>query len=587
MCPYLATFALEMDASKFMPVNEIKPGMKGIGKTVFEGTRIDEFQIEVLYVSKNYAGRPSSHVIWALCAGGPLEETGVLSGMSGSPVYIDGRMIGAVAYRMSSFAKRPVAGITPIAEMLDILEKTEADMAHSTPDTRYEEAISSLLAYESGDNVEHENPEPSFYDNSTSMTPIQMPIMVSGLHPRTIAEMTPVFRKLGMIPVQGGGASSQDESEEAPLEPGSALCVQYVRGDASMAGSGTVTYVDGDRILGFGHPMSGIGATNLPMAGGHVGLLISSMMASSKFTVPTKTAGTLVYDDQYGIMGIVGRQPEFIPLKVRINSQEYNFEIAENKLFSPMSVFMTTLDSIYSTEKASGDFTMRTHSEIKLKGYPAISKDNIFSGTSPGVVAAAFTAPVAAIMLNRFEEVDVESLLLEISFQDKRANAAIDGVRINKTLVSPGDSIRVTVFLTPYMRETVIQQFDVAIPKDIPEGPTLLRISDAASSYAWERARAPMKVRATDLPHLVRLIQEEERNDDIIVELFAPNIGVTIGDQELPSLPLTTFSVMNSHKQTGGSSFTRGTTFSRQRIRADYAISGSAMIILDIDRDAP
>ena len=585
MCPYLAAFALELDTSKFMPVDEIKPGMKGIGKTVFEGTRIDEFQVEVLDVTSNPIGLIGK-IIWVECSGGPLAETGVLGGMSGSPVYIDGRLIGAVAYRSSgSFVKRPIAGVTPIASMLSILEKADLDTQHSMLDARYTEAISSLLAYAPGSSIEY--PASSIQDSTTSVAPIQVPVVVSGFHPRTIEDMTPVFRKLGMVPVQGGGAASRDDSAEVSMEPGAVVGVQYVKGDASSFGYGTVTYTQGDRVLAFGHPMSGMGKTSLPMAGGRVSFLVPSMLSSSKSAVSSKTVGALAYDSEYGIMGVIGKQPEFIPMKVRVNSREYNFEIAEHRSYSSLYVFMVALSTIYSTEKATGDYTMRTHSEIKLKGYPVISNDNVFSGRSPGVVASAFTSPVNAIMRNRFEEVDVESLLLEISFEDKRTNAVIDGVRINKNRVRPGDSVTVTVFLTPYMQDTVRQQFQVTIPKDVPEGSVLLRLSDAAASYTWERARAPMKTRIADLPHLVQLIREEERNDDIIIELYAPKVGITIRNQELPALPLTTFSVMNSRKQAGGSSFTRGTTFSKQRIRTNYAISGSAMMFLNIDRDAP
>jgi hypothetical protein len=233
-----------------------------------------------------------------------------------------------------------------------------------------------------------------------------------------------------------------------------------------------------------------------------------------------------------------------------------------------------------------GDYTMRTHSEISLGSYPTISRDNIFSGTSPGAAAAAFTKPLYSLMQNRFEEVDVESILLEVSLEDKRSNTRIDGVQINKKRIRPGDSLEVTVFHTPYMEDTTVKRFEVTIPKDAPEGRSLLRISDAASSMSWEKARAPMKSRIVDLPHLIRRIREEESNNDLIVELFAPKVGVTIRDQELPALPLTAFSVINSAKQTGTSGLTRGTTFLRQRIQTDYVISGSATLLLNIDRDA-
>jgi hypothetical protein len=333
--------------------------------------------------------------------------------------------------------------------------------------------------------------------------------------------------------------------------------------------------------------MYGAGNTSLPVAGGRVVYLESSLLASTKFAVSGKTAGTLAYDSEYGIMGVVGKEPEFIPMKVRINSYEYNFEIAEHWMFSPMYTRMKMLDVVYSAGKQMGDFTMRTHLEIKLKGYPTISKDNVFSGTSPGAVASALAAPLFPIMQSRFERVDVESISVEMSLEDKRANAVIDEIRISKDQVRPGDSVTATIFLTPHLEDTVTQQIEVPIPKDAPEGPAFLIIANAKSSAAWEKSRAPAKAQIVDMSHLIKSIQEEESNSDIIVELFVSKLGVTIRNQELPALPLTTFSVMSSRKQIGEKGFTRGTTFLKQRKHTDYVISGSAMMLLTIDRDAP
>lgn len=594
MCLCSTTLALEMDTEKFMPVDEIKPGMKGIGKTVFEGTKIEDFQIEVLDVVKNANG-PKADIIWILCSGGPLEETGVLSGMSGSPVYIDGRLIGAVAYRLGSFPKRPVAGVTPIASMLRIIDGKEGMSSADRSGT------SSWASIEQDDSVL--GAEGSFLDflmrgqpdivplasegNPVSLMPIQTPVMMAGFHPKAIKDIAPVMRRFGMIPIQGGGTSSQSESEEITFAPGAVLGVQLVRGDLSAFASGTLTYVHDNKILGFGHPMMGMGSTSLPMSGGRISLLVSSMMASSKYVSPARTMGTLVYDDQYGIMGVVGKEPEFIPMKVLINSQEFNFEIAKHKLFAPTYAFLAAVNTIYSEEKTQGDYTMRTHWELELSHYPTISKDNVFSGTSPSAAASAFASPLLALMQNTFEEVDVESILLEIEFHDKRTNARIDGVRISKDRIRPGDSLDVTVFMTPYLEDTVTKQFQVTVPKDMPEGRALLRLLDASSSESWERSRAPMKARTVNVSHIIRRIREEESNNDIIVEIFNPKLGVTIRDQELPALPLTALSVISSQKQAGGSGFTRGTTFMKERIHTDYVVSGSAMLILDIDRDAP
>ena len=590
----LTSSAVELDPSKFMTVDQIKPGMKGIGKTVFSGTKIEEFQIEVIDVLKNGNG-PKSDIIWVLCSGGPLEETGVIQGMSGSPVYIDGKLIGAVAYMPNTlFAKRPIAGVTPIADMLGIIENSEKGGA--TRQGMMDEFDIPFPLENQSDSVEKQSEMKlgGIGNNSPAslLEPILTPVMMGGFSPKTIEYISPILKKFGMIPLQGGGTSAQNEPNDVKIEPGSVVGIQFVKGDADAYASGTITYVDGDKVLAFGHPMYGMGKTNLPVAVGKISLLFPSMLVSSKYGSPVRIIGTLTRDDMYGILTDLTKQPEFIPMKIRIikgdnQTQEFNFEIAKDRLFAPSFILSTALDTIQIATQQVGDYTMRTHSEISIKGYPKLIKDDVFSGLVPDVVASDFATPIYMIMQNRFEDVDVENISLDVTFEDKRTNAIIDDVQINKSLVKPGDSVNVTISITPYMQDTIIKQFDVVIPRDAPEGRALLRISDATANTMWERSRAPMRARVTDLTQLIKLIQEDESNNNIIIELFSPKAGVIIRGEELPALPFTAFSVMNSSKQVGTTGPTFGTTFLKQRLSTDYVISGNVSLPLTIDRDAP
>lgn len=573
--------AMELDPNKFMSVDQIKPGMKGIGKTVFSGTKVEEFQIEVIGVDRNVI-LPKSDLIWVLCSGGPIDEAGVISGMSGSPVYIDGKLIGAIAYRAGSFAKRPIAGVTPIAQMLGIIEKSEK-----------EESIGQMDLPEFDILIgKSENDQNNTQDlDLLSIKPIQMPITMGGFNQKTMEYITPMLKRLNMTPIQGGGTSAYQNSEDVKVEPGSVAVIEFVRGDYNVSGSGTITYVDGDKILAFGHPLSGLGKISLPMSVGRISLLIPSMLASTKQGLPIKTIGTLVQDDQYGILVDANKQPSFIPVKIRIKStngiQEYNFEVVKSRLFSSSYIYLTVLDTITNATKSAGDYTIKSHSEINIKGYPKLIKDNVFSGMDPSVVATQFTMPIFQIIRNRFEEVDIENITLDITFEEKQTSATIDDVRINKTTVKPGDSVMLTISITPYMQETITKQVEVAIPKDMPEGRALLRISDATATVSWDRTRAPMRSRVTDLGQIIKQIQEEESNNNIIIDLFYPKAGVTVGGEELPALPLTALNVISSTKQVGTSGPTLGTIFSRQKVQTDYVISGSASLQIVIDREAP
>jgi hypothetical protein len=576
-----AVMAVDLDLNKFMPVDQIKPGMKGIGKTVFTGTKIEEFQIEVLEVEKNFM--PKSDIIYVLCSGKYVDEAGVISGMSGSPVYIDGKLIGAIAYRMGSFVKRPIAGVTPIAQMLKIMEESEKDnsMGYGT----MQDFDFSFLA--KNDNETSQNVDSTM----RSIEPISMPIAIGGFSQGTIKYLSPMLKRLNMTPTQGGGVSTQSNLEDVKLEPGSVIVVEFVRGDVNVNGSGTVTYVDGNKFLAFGHPMYGMGKTSLPASIGRITILIPSMLASTKQASPVKAIGAIIEDSTHGILIDITKKASFIPIKVQIKSQkgvqEYNFEVVKHRLFAPTFIASAVYDIISTATKAMGDYTMKTHSEISIKGYPKLILDDVFSGMDPDVVANQFGAPINALMQNRFEEADIDSITLDIAFNDKRTNASIDDIRINKNIVKPGDSIKVTASITPYMQDTIIKQFDVVIPKDMPEGRASLRILDATASSAWDRARAPLKARVADLGQIIKLIQEDESNSDIIIELVSPKMGVTIKGEELPALPLTALSVISSTKQVGTSGPTLGTTFSRQKVHTDYVISGNASMSLIIDREAP
>jgi hypothetical protein len=588
-----AVLAVDLDPNKFMTVDKIKPGMKGIGKTVFSGTKVEEFQIEVLNVDKNYIG-PKSDIIWVQCSGGPLEETNVMQGMSGSPIYIDGKLIGAIAYVAGSFIKRPIAGVTPISDMLGIIENDKKGGSIGTG-TMSESEIPFPIPGQLEENGDNETLKTfGISENASSgFEKIQNPVMLSGFSSRAIEYLNPMLKKYGMVAVQGGGMSSQSDSEDVKLEPGAVIGVQFVRGDSSAYASGTVTYVDGNKILAFGHSMVGMGPTNMPVALGRVTILLPSLNISSKPASPVRTIGTMTQDTQYGILIDTEKQPEFIPVRVKVKSQdnsqvqEFNFEVLKNKLFAPSYILAAALDAIIFSTKEEGDYTMKTHSEVSIKGYPKLVRDNIFSGMSMDIVATDFAVPINQIMRNRFEEVDIDNILLEISFENKRTNALIDDVRINKSMVKPGDSFVIKVSITPYMQDTIIKEFGITIPKDMPEGRALLRISDSTSSEAWEKSRVPMKSGPESVSQIISQIQKEERNNNIIVELFTSKTGMTVRGEELPALPLTALSVIGSSKQTGISEPTLGTTFLKQRIETDYVLTGNAVLLLIIDQDAP
>lgn len=583
--------AADLNPDEFMAVDKLKPGMKGIGKTVFSGTRIEEFQVEILAVLKNV--RPKGDLILARVSGGPLDETGVIAGMSGSPVYIDGKLIGAVAYSWP-FAKEPIAGITPISEMLEVFEKEETGDSGTTL-LRFNslDGLDSVRSFSdlsiSGDLVD-DHPYLKDYQGF-ALIPIRTPVTLSGFDSRVIELMSPMFSKLGLIPVQGGSGS--EAMDPTDFVPGAAIGVQLVRGDATISGIGTLTYRKGDRVIAFGHPLFFAGSIDLPMTGAYVHSIMPSQVCSFRFASSIKLLGKIGQDRRAGISGTIGSLPELIPLHIRLrtdgerNSEDYQFEIIDHKLFSPLFVGWTVLNTVLSSGKARGDCALKLRMDISLGGQSTISKEDLFSGPSVPVSAAdAVSRPIFLLMSNEFEEVDIEDISLTIFIEERRRTTRIEGVRINKERVRPGESLELKVFVKPYHEDGVTERIELKIPEDTPEGRVQIRVGDASSAQAWKMERLPLTHRPRNLSQLIDILEKEESNNDIIVEVFLARRGAMVKGEELPSLPPSILSVMRSSKQTGEGDLTEGTVLLKRKLSTDYVVSGSEVLPLEVNKEA-
>jgi len=348
--------SLTAQDTKIMPVDEVRQGMKGFGKTVFQGTTIEQFGVEVLGVLKNFA--PKQDMILVRLSGGPLERTGVIAGMSGSPVFIDGKLLGAVAFAFP-FAKEPIAGVQPIQQMLDILDQKPGN----TP--KVAQASSGILPAESptafvfgqlqrlAEGVPIQQlllPQSllsagSFQSGTgtPSLMRIQTPLLVSGTSAAALQQFAPFFSAFGFTPVQaggGGGAANLAPGSGSKLEPGSSVNVELIRGDISWSANGTVTYVDGNKVYAFGHPNLTAGPTDVPMSAGYVISLLPNVQNSFKLAVPLDVVGAFQQDRSTGIAGTLGATSKMIPVSVMLTTSmntvnKYNFELAADRFLTP------------------------------------------------------------------------------------------------------------------------------------------------------------------------------------------------------------------------------------------------------------
>src|SRR5262245_24968399 len=492
----ISAFSLILSAktSQFMSVDDVRPGMKGIGKTVFQGTKVEQFDVELLGVLKNFA--PKQDMILARLSGGPLARTGVIAGMSGSPVYIDGKLLGAVAFSFP-YATEPIAGIQPIQQMLGLLDQKNAGTprqnAQASPDASVNGGVllsesptsfiySQLRKAAEGTPLHQlllpqsllsDNSPASTVPNATTLARIQTPLFVAGATPAALQQFGPLFSALGFTPVQGGGAGSAQNLGGAPvkLEPGSSVNVELIRGDLSWSANGTVTHVDGNRVYAFGHPNLTAGPTDVPMSAGFVISLLPNLQNSFKLAVPMNVVGSFQQDRSTGIAGTLGSTSKMIPVNLTLRSSlnstnKYRFEVAADRFLTAPLMNFIVFNAITANERALGEMTVYVSGQIRLKNQEPVNIGNVFSSdmNGPAMASIAAVSPFQYLLMAGYDGVEINDINLDIVSQDRKTNAQLDRISVNKAEAAPGETVTLTAYLRTTSGDTVIEQYPVQIP---------------------------------------------------------------------------------------------------------------------------
>ncbi|HEX5884009.1 MAG TPA: hypothetical protein VFY67_05645, partial [Pyrinomonadaceae bacterium] len=445
-------------------LEDLRPGMKGTARTVFSGTETQEFGVEILGVLPGFPG-PRQSAIIAKLSGANVEKTGVFAGMSGSPVYIDGKIVGAIAFSFP-FSKEPIAGITPIKQMIDLFDRGSENVKPKEP-----RAVS--FAQLAGTDWKPNLPKPAVSSVSLlapvsagspllpllgqQMAPIATPLVFSGISQESLSVFAPQLVSNGLLPVSGVGGSAAitplAEVNENTFPPGSSISVQLVRGDYSLAAAGTVTLRDGDRIYAFGHPFLSLGASDMPMAESSVVTVISNMNNSFKLAVPGRMVGAISQDRASGIFGLLRQAPRMIPVKVNLHTsrdrtETYTYEIANDSFLTPLLLNITLFNTITSSERALGDSTITVKGEIKVKGQEAIQIDRRFSANnSPIMAAGSIAAPVGSLLTSGFDDVQLDGITLDISSSETKYAGTLERITLDRTEVRRGEKIDVQAYV--------------------------------------------------------------------------------------------------------------------------------------------
>ena len=598
-----ASAEVKWDSSKFMPLAEIAPGMEGEGYTVFSGTTVEKFGFKVISIEYNFY--PNWHVIWVKGSGENFEKTGVAGGMSGSPMYINGRLIGAIS--LGYFYQREHAnlmGVTPIDLMVEVTQRGMQPNLSYRGGSRFDFGVDTVskgfkmlpLTPDARD-IPKTRMETSATPDQLEKPPrLQMPVAFSGLPTGAIGYFKQFFDAYHLDPIQGVGGGSPVKS--APIEPGQIVGIEFVRGAFPIFGYGTMTYVEGDQLLGFGHSMFGEGNVNLPISGGYVHFILPSTLRSSKMAAPTQPIGTLVQDRQAAIAGVIGSHPSFIPVHADIQTMDgkvhpTHYEVIRHRDFSAAYTLIPLWFIIDGIEIFSGDHSVNVEAKIVLKDQPNLTsreivRRNVYSSSgSPGFQATRALTPLFSLIGNQYEKIDVERIDINVKMEDKRKTAVIEAIRIDKNRYRPGEKIEVTMRLRPYLEVPIIQTGTITIPEDAPDGLTTLLAISPNLYEGWQRTRAPLNYQPTNINQLIKLLQREENNSDIILELFVPRVGMTIQGEEFPELPVSMLSVMSTPTQSGEGGPTRGTTLHFEKVSTPYVVSGSRFLRFTVDRNAP
>ncbi len=584
---------------RFFPVEDLRPGMKGIARTVFSGTEPEEFGVEILGVLPGYPA-PRQTAIIARLSGANAERTGVFAGMSGSPVYIDNKLVGAIAFAFP-FAKEPIAGITPIQQMIDVFERGSAGVTQRPREPR-PVSFAQLAATDWKPNF----PKPALTATSLmapvsagspllplmgqQMTPIATPLVFSGISQESLQMFAPQLIAGGLLPVSGaGGAAGMTplaKANEKTLTPGTSVSVQLVRGDYSIAAAGTVTFRDGDRIYAFGHPFLSLGASDMPMSETAVVTVIPNVNNSFKLSVPGAMMGSISQDRSSGVFGQLGQTPKMIPVKISLHTsrdrtETYAYEIANDSFLTPLLLNITVFNTITSSERALGDSTITIKGAIDIKGQDPIEVDRRFSaGNSPILAAGSVAGPISSLLGSGFDDVQIQGVNLDISSTDTKYAGTLERIALSKTEAHRGEKIEIQAYVRTESGKQFVQRIPVQIPEDATPGQLLVFVGDGGALQEGSAAKVFVP---QDLGQLVKTINKIKKSDRLYVKLFRITPGAVIGTSELPNLPPSVVATLNSDRNSGGYTPTvLSAVYEMELPPAEFVISGQQLIGLDI-----
>jgi hypothetical protein len=587
-------------STALMPIDEVRPGMEGVGRTIFEGSDLQEFKVHIIGVLKNVQA-PQRNLILAKLEGGPLAETGVIAGMSGSPVYVDGRLVGAVSYSIGSFSKEPIAGITPIGEMIEATAQSSrrptAQAAAKIPLPITPEGLASAVrsayarvaafADRPADVQSIGMPVAAGSQLGALLRPIATPLLLSGFDAQTADLVSSMFGNAGFAPMLAGAAAASDEDKPGPLRPGDPVGVQLLAGDGEMGATGTVTHIDGSRVYAFGHPFFNVGPAEFPMTRAHVYTTLPSLQSSFKIATMGDVIGSIQQDRATAIAGTLGSGPKLIPVRITLTSDRgaertFNFKVVDDQLFTPLLAYVSLFNTLGSYERQFGAATFSVKGSAQFAQHAALDFDDIFTGDGPIAGASASIAgPLTMLLSNDLEPVDLKSVDLKITASEESRQATIERVWIDEVRPRAGQTVPLKVLTRNYRGAETISTIPIDIPSNATGQLTVL-VTDGKQLNQLEARELRRELEPQSVSQMIRVLNETHRNNRIYVRLLTGSPGAVIKGEAMTSLPPSVLAVLDGDRSSGDFTPIRSAAIGEWELPMPAAVSGTRALTIDV-----
>ncbi|MCO6510681.1 MAG: hypothetical protein J5I65_07795 [Aridibacter famidurans] len=585
---------------RYFPLADLKEGMTGKSRTVFSGSEATEFDVEILGVLPGWIG-PKQDLIVGRISGGGADRTKVFAGMSGSPVYINGKLVGAISYAFP-FSTEAICGITPIEQMVSIFENNDAGKESALKPRSY--SFAELAASEWLPNLPEsanrfgagiytaDASSPLGVLTSQTFKPISVPVSFSGFSQETLNEFAPQLLKAGLLPVSapvGASASTtMKKADETTLTGGDSVVIHLTSGDFSMAASGTVTMRDGDKIYAFGHPFIGVGGSSLPMSESHVVTVVPSLNNSFKLAVPDAVVGSMTQDRATGVYGKLGEAPRMIPVRLNLRTsrkklETLEFEIAHDETLTPLLVNMAVFNAIIANERALGNMTIEVDGKISLKGHEPVKIDGRFGGQAAlRFAAGAVVVPVVNLISGRFDDLQFEEIEISLITEEGNKAAELERIVVDRTEARAGETVYIQAFVRGDSGKVFTQRIPFTIPAGTPAGTLTIEVGDGSR---LQEKSASKRFVPESLADLISKINEVRKNDRLYVQSYRTTKGAIVGSDEMPNLPPSVLATMNNNRTSGGHTPTVESIVSEIEVApAEFIVTGQQTIKIEVVR---